>query len=318
MLAFHSDQHEPVLPPGHRFPMAKYRLLRERVAAALPRVRLQPSPACDEADLMRVHEAGYVAAVTQGTLDAAHQREIGFPWSASLVERSRRSVGGTVAALRHAVKAGEGVAVNLAGGTHHASRSQGSGFCVFNDVAVAAEVALQAGWARRVAVIDLDVHQGNGTAAIFTGDERVFTLSLHGERNFPFRKVPGCLDVGLPDGCDGPAYLLALDEALQALSQSHRLRAFDLVFYLAGADPHEGDRLGHLRLSAQAMRLRDERVMRLAESWQSPLVMCMAGGYGRDLDAMLAVQLASVGEALSSWQRRRLADLTAPTSADLP
>lgn len=305
MFAFHSDQHEPELPPGHRFPMVKYRLLREWVAANLPDVRLRPSPACDDADLLRVHTADYVTAVAQGTLDAAHQREIGFPWSDSLIERARRSVGGTVAALRQAVEAREGVAINLAGGTHHANRSQGSGFCVFNDVAVAAEVALQAGWARRVAVVDLDVHQGNGTAAIFAGDERVFTLSLHGEKNFPFRKVPGCLDVGLPNGCDGVAYHLALDEALHALRESHRVCAFDLVFYLAGADPHEGDRLGHLRLNAQAMRLRDERVMRLAESWQSPLVMCMAGGYGRDLDAMLAVQLASVAEALSSWHRRR-------------
>jgi acetoin utilization deacetylase AcuC-like enzyme len=303
MQAFHSDRFEPVLPEGHRFPMAKYRLLRQRVAERLPGVRLAEAPSVSDAQLGRVHEAGYLAAVCSGQLDAAQQREIGFPWSAELIERSRRSVGATVAATAVALR--EGVAINLAGGTHHAAAGQGGGFCVFNDVAVAVREAQHLGWARRALVIDLDVHQGNGTAAIFSGDPDVFTLSLHGERNFPFRKVPSTLDVPLPDACDDAGYLQALDGALAHCAQVHARQPFDLVYYLAGADVHEGDRLGRLAVTADGMRTRDEAVLRLAESWGCPLVMAMAGGYGNDLSAMVDVQFASVEAAWRSWQARQ-------------
>ena len=291
------------MPAGHRFPMQKYRLLREAVQRELPEVRACEAPAVDVPALQRVHAPLYIQAVLEGGLSPAQVREIGFPWSPSLVERSLRSVGGTVAAARAALH--EGVAVNLAGGTHHATADQGGGFCVFNDVAVAAREA-QARWGvQRCAVIDLDVHQGNGTAAIFAGETSVFTLSMHGERNFPFRKVMGSLDVGLPDACGDAEYLLALDGALGHLTQAHRQAPFNLVFYLAGADPHKGDRLGRMALTAHAMHARDERVMRWCEAHnQVPMVMCMAGGYGRDLDVMLAVQLQSLRSAVDSWRRR--------------
>ncbi|MCH8179724.1 MAG: histone deacetylase [Proteobacteria bacterium] len=303
MQAFHSDRFEPVLPEGHRFPMAKYRLLHERVARGLPGVRLSEAPSVSDAQLCLVHEPAYVAAVVRGELDAAQQREIGFPWSGALVERSRRSVGATLAATEAALR--EGVALNLAGGTHHAAAGQGGGFCVFNDVAVAVRWAQAQGWLRRALVVDLDVHQGNGTAAVFQGDDSVFTLSLHGDKNFPFRKVAGSLDVALPDGCDDAAYLHALGEALAVVVRAHERQPFDALFYLAGADAHEGDRLGRLGVSAAGMRRRDDTVMRFSESRGLPLVMAMAGGYGRDLEAMLDVQFASVEAAWQSWWRRR-------------
>lgn len=306
MQAFHSDRFEPGLPPGHRFPMRKYRLLRELVAGHLRGVRLREAPAADDATLRLAHDAAYIEAVAHGTLSAAQVREIGFPWTPALVERSRHSVGATLAATEAAWQ--EGVAVNLAGGTHHASASQGSGFCVFNDVAVAIRLAQARQPGLRCVVIDLDVHQGNGTAAIFQGDDTVFTLSLHGEKNFPFRKEPSTLDVPLPDGCADADYLAALDAALATLNQAHAQHPFGLVHYLAGADPHEGDRLGRLRLSAEGLRQRDARVFAQTLAWRTPTVMCMAGGYGQDLDAMLAVQLGSVTQAWLAWQAWAAAD----------
>jgi acetoin utilization deacetylase AcuC-like enzyme len=304
MQAFASDHHELPLPPGHRFPMAKYRLLRERVQHALPGVRVQPAPAATEGELALAHTPAYIGAVLQGGLDAAAQREIGFPWSPSMAERSRRSTGATIAAARAALS--EGVAVNLAGGTHHAGADRGSGYCVFNDVAVAARL-MQAEWRRRqvlplqVLVIDLDVHQGNGTAAIFAGDASVFTLSLHGAHNFPFRKVAGDLDVDLPDGCGDADYLAALDGALDAVDARLAATPPRLAFYLAGADPHEGDRLGRLKLSAAGLAARDRRVFGWLAERGVPVAMAMAGGYGLDLEAMVAVQLATVTEAWRAW-----------------
>lgn len=302
MLAFHSDRFEPALPAGHRFPMRKYGLLREAVANTLPGVRLREAEAATDAQLVLAHDAAYVHAVATGTLTPAAMREIGFPWSPALVERSRRSVGATLAAADAAWA--EGVGVNLAGGTHHASAAQGSGFCVFNDVAVAIRREQRRRPGVRCGVIDLDVHQGNGTAAVFTGDPAVFTLSLHGDRNFPFRKVPGSLDVPLPDGCDDAAYMDALDEALARLNEAHRAAPFDLLFYLAGADPHEGDRLGRLKLTTAGLRQRDRTVFDWAAARALPVVMCMAGGYGTDLDAMVTLQCGSVAEAFHAWQVR--------------
>lgn len=312
MQAFYSDQFVLPLPDGHRFPMQKYRLLRERLQVELPAVALGQAPMASDGELALVHAPTYITAVAEGLLSPAQQREIGFPWSPRMVERSRRSVGATIAAARAALI--DGVAANLAGGTHHAHADKGSGFCVFNDVAVAARL-MQAEWHRRaprgnlasalprtmltVAVIDLDVHQGNGTAAIFADDPSVFTLSLHGAKNFPFRKQPGDLDVELPDGCGDADYLAALDAALDALWQRTRHAPPQLIFFLAGADPHEGDRLGRLKLSTAGIAERDRRVFAAAGERRIPVAVSMAGGYGRDLAVTVDVQMGTMRAALA-------------------
>lgn len=298
MRAFHSDRHLLPLPPGHRFPRSKYRLLRERVEGVADLVTREAEAASAD-DLALVHGAAYIAAVLDGTLTAQEQRAIGFPWSVEMVDRSRRSVGATLAAARAALE--EGVAANLAGGTHHAAAARGSGYCVFNDVAVATR-RLQSEAALRVAVIDLDVHQGDGTAAIFAGDPSVFTLSLHGARNFPFRKATSDLDVALPDGCGDIDYLRALDGALDVLWTEHALRPFGLAFYLAGADPHEGDRLGRLKLSAAGLLERDRRVLASLGARRIPVALTMAGGYGHDLGVTVSIQAATIDAAIAAWR----------------
>jgi acetoin utilization deacetylase AcuC-like enzyme len=303
MRVYYSDHFVLPLPPGHRFPMPKYRLLRDAVAAGCSGAMLVEAPPASAGELALAHEPAYIERVLEGTLSAAEQRAIGFPWSPAMAERARRSVGATIAAARAALK--EGVAAQLAGGTHHAHADRGSGWCVFNDIAVAARL-MQAEVHRhrrallRVAVIDLDVHQGDGTAAIFADDPTVFTLSLHGDKNFPARKPPSDLDVALPDGCtDGP-YLAALDGALATLWQRHRDAAPGLVFYLAGADPHEGDRLGRLKLSAAGLAARDRRVFDACRSRGVPVAVVMGGGYGHDIHATVALQLRTVQEAARS------------------
>jgi acetoin utilization deacetylase AcuC-like enzyme len=305
MQAFHSDHFVLPLPDGHRFPMQKYRLLRE-AAESEPGLHLQEAPAATDGELALAHTPNYVMSVSEGLLSAAEQREIGFPWTPRMVERSRRSVGATIAAARAALA--DGIAANLAGGTHHAYADKGGGYCVFNDVAVAARL-MQAEWHRhhrallRIAVIDLDVHQGNGTAAIFRDDPTVFTLSLHGERNFPFRKEASDLDVALPDGCRDDEYLAALDAALGELWQRHVHGAPGLVFYLAGADPHEGDRLGRLKLTAAGLAERDRRVFDATRARRIPVAISMAGGYGHQIADTVAVQLATLREALASREQ---------------
>src|SRR6476646_8543799 len=256
MKAFYCDHFVLPLPETHSFPMAKYRKLRERVlsdAIIDARSLLEP-PAASFEQLTLAHHSAYVDDVFEGRLSAEHQRRIGFPWSPGMVERSRRSVGGTISAARLARE--EGAAVNLAGGTHHAFRDHGSGYCVFNDIAVAARVmrleAEIAGRATpRIAVVDCDVHQGDGTASIFRNDPTVFTLSLHGEKNFPFRKETSDLDVMLPDGVRDAEYLDRLSAALDQVLARHEP---DFIFYLAGADPYEGDRLGRLKLTIEGLR----------------------------------------------------------------
>jgi len=317
MQVFSNARFSIGLPPGHRFPMPKYELLRNRVEAELSGIRLTEAPAATDAELALVHTPDYIEAVVQGTLSAAAQREIGFPWSERMVERSRRSVGATVAAARAALS--EGVACHLAGGTHHAYAHKGSGFCVFNDVAVATRV-LQAEQheARRaglgVWVIDLDVHQGNGTAAIFRDDHSAYTLSLHGARNFPFRKEASDLDVELPDGCTDEPYLAALDSALDQAWQAQCTlgRRPDLVFYLAGADPHEGDRLGRLKLSRAGLAERDWRVLRFLNQQRLPVALTMAGGYGHDIHTTVAVQLRTVELAQQAWWAWQRGDSLGP------
>jgi len=306
MHAFYSDQFVLPLPEGHRFPMAKYRLLREQLAQDLPAVQFFQAPRATDGELAYAHSPAYIDAIAQGTASAAVLREIGFPWSEAMAERARRSVGATIAAARAALV--QGVSANLAGGTHHAYADKGGGFCVFNDVAVASRV-VQAEWGRtqprgaaplRVAVIDLDVHQGNGTARIFQGDDSVFTLSVHGDKNFPFRKEASDLDVALPDGCGDANYLAALDTAL---SELERRFTPGLVMYLAGADPFEGDRLGRLKLTKQGMQARDQRVFYWCHARRLPVVLLMAGGYGVRIEETVAVQVNTYREALDSWRR---------------
>lgn len=285
------------LPRGHRFPMEKYALLREAVEGH-PAVEIRiPEPAGD-GELLRVHEAAWVARVTRGALEPADVRRIGFPWSPRLVERSRRSVGATVAAQRAALD--EGWAVNLAGGTHHAFPGHGEGFCVFNDVAVAARAAQAEGRVRRVAILDLDVHQGNGTAAVFRGDDDVFTLSVHGEANYPFRKEPGDLDLGLPDGSGDDAYLGAVEAGVDAALA----RGADLAFYVAGADPWEGDRLGRLSVSVAGLAERDRIVFDRCRFAGVPLAVVMAGGYASRVEDTVAIHAATVLEAAERWAER--------------
>ena len=303
---FYADHVAVKLPEGHRFPMQKYQLLRDRLAHELPGLRLEQAPPASEGELALAHTPGYISAVLQGHLSDSQLREIGFPWSERMAERACRSVGATIQAARMALR--EGVAANLAGGTHHASADKGGGYCVFNDVAVAARL-MQAEWHRlhrrllRVAVIDLDVHQGNGTAAIFRDDPTVFTLSLHGEKNFPFRKEPSDLDVNLPDGCTDTPYLAALDAALAELWARHRDGPPGLIFFLAGADPHEGDRLGRLKLSTAGLAERDRRVFTAARERRIPLALSMAGGYGHDLGTTVQVQVNTLREAIESWRQ---------------
>lgn len=303
---FYADHVAVKLPEGHRFPMQKYQLLRDRLAQELPGLRLEQAPPASEGELALAHTPSYISAVLQGHLSGSQLREIGFPWSERMAERACRSVGATIQAARVALR--EGVAANLAGGTHHASADKGGGYCVFNDVAVAARL-MQAEWHRlhrrllRVAVIDLDVHQGNGTAAIFRDDPTVFTLSLHGEKNFPFRKEPSDLDVNLPDGCTDAPYLAALDAALAELWARHRDGPPGLIFFLAGADPHEGDRLGRLKLSTAGMAERDRRVFAAARERRIPIALSMAGGYGHDLGTTVQVQVNTLREAIESWRQ---------------
>jgi acetoin utilization deacetylase AcuC-like enzyme len=305
MQAFYADHFVLPLPEGHSFPMGKYEKLRARVVAECPGIRMGPALPASDGELALAHTPRYVEAVAHGSLSAAEQREIGFPWSQRMAERARRSVGATISAARAALIDGEGVAANLAGGTHHAQADKGSGYCVFNDAVVAARL-MQAEWHRRhrqglrVAVIDLDVHQGNGTAAIFGDDDTVFTLSLHGAKNFPFRKQAGSLDVELPDGCNDDAYLTALDDALAELWRRARP---GLVFYLAGADPHEDDRLGRLKLTSEGLAERDRRVFGACRERSIPVAVSMAGGYGRDIDTTVGVHLRTLQTAFESWQQ---------------
>ncbi len=292
--AFYSDHFVLPLPEGHRFPMAKYAGLRERIVAdgIVLSDDLHEAPAAAWEDLLLVHEPGYVDAVANGTLPPEAQRRIGFPWSPQMVERSRRSVGATIAAARAALA--DGVAANLAGGTHHSFADRGEGFCIFNDAAVAARVLQRDRHARRIAIVDLDVHQGNGTAAIFAGDPSVFTFSMHGEKNFPFRKESSDLDVPLADGTRDDEYLALLRPHLAGVLNLHQP---DVAFYLAGADPYEGDRLGRLKMTIEGLRERDEIVFAECRQRGLPVAVSMSGGYATDVNAIVTIHANTIRTA---------------------
>jgi len=304
--AFYSDTFVLPLPEHHRFPMAKYRLLRERLVdeGVLDRRDLHvPEPATWD-ELRLVHDPEYVDAVATGTLPADAQRRIGFPWSPMMVERSRRSVGATIAAARDvmcrsaASLALHGVAANLAGGTHHAFPGHGEGFCVLNDVAIAIRVLQREGRITRAAVVDLDVHQGNGTAVVFAGDPDVFTFSMHGSGNYPFRKERSTLDVELDDGCEDVEYLEALETHLGPVLDAARP---ELVFYLGGADPFMHDRFGRLGLSMSGLGARDRLTFAAIRRRGIPLVVTMAGGYARRLEDVVTIQADMVSAALAAY-----------------
>jgi acetoin utilization deacetylase AcuC-like enzyme len=289
LRAFYSDHFVLPLPPGHRFPMQKYRLLRDAAQATVPGLEFHEAPFTSDGVLALAHHPDYIERVSRGALSPAEQKAIGFPWSPQMVERSRRSAGATIAACRAALQ--DAVAVNLAGGTHHAYPDRGEGFCIFNDAAIAARLMQAERRVQRVAIVDLDVHQGNGTAAILARDDSVFTLSLHAERNYPFHKECSDLDVGLPDGAGDDEYLDALQRALGLMY--HRF-APQLIIYLAGADPHQGDRLGRLKLSMAGLAARDRIVLEQAGERGVPVAIAMAGGYGRNIQDTVAVHLQTI------------------------
>lgn len=298
MKAFYSDHFVLPLPPGHRFPMEKYSQLRNLVEA-IAEIKLVEAPAATDTQILYAHDPNYLRKVISGKLSPQEEKEIGFPWSEKMVERSKRSAGATIAACKIALK--EGVSGNLAGGTHHAYRQMGSGFCVFNDSAIAARTLQKEVHPRlKVAVIDLDVHQGNGTAAILQHDSSIFTLSIHGENNFPFQKELSDLDLGLADGCGDDTYLTALHNCLDQLDD--RFQA-DAIIYLAGADPHEGDRLGRLKLTRTGMRDRDEAVFQYALDRQIPVAFSMAGGYGKEIQSTVDIHFQTIQTALDFQQR---------------
>lgn len=293
MKAFYTDHFVLPLPAGHRFPMEKYSRLRDLVSK-VSGLELVEAPPATDTQILYAHDPGYLIKVIEGKLSPQEQKEIGFPWSEQMVERSRRSAGATVAAAKAAIH--EGIAANLAGGTHHAYRDSGSGFCVFNDSAIAARsLQKEVSQNMKIAVIDLDVHQGNGTASILQNDDSIFTLSIHGENNFPFNKEVSDLDLGLADGCNDACYLHCLRECLDQLDS--RFKA-DCLIFLAGADPHEGDRLGRLKITKQGMRLRDEMVFGYALDRQLPIAFSMAGGYGTEIESTVDIHFQTIQTAL--------------------
>jgi acetoin utilization deacetylase AcuC-like enzyme len=295
---FYSDVFVLPLPAHHRFPMGKYARLRDRLRASGHfddsdfRV---PAPASD-AQITRVHCPDYLRRVETNALDPAELKAIGFPWSDRMVQRSRQSTGATLAAAREALV--KGWAANLAGGTHHAFRDRGEGFCVFNDAAIASRAMLAEAGLQRIAIVDCDVHQGNGTASIFRDDSSVFTFSIHGARNFPFTKEESDLDIELADGTRDDEYLWHLERGLDETLERSRPQ---LVFYLAGADPYEGDRLGRLKISKAGLARRDDLVLRTLHARGIPVALSMAGGYAENIDDSVDIHTTTILTARKLW-----------------
>jgi acetoin utilization deacetylase AcuC-like enzyme len=274
--------------------MMKYVMVRRQLEL-VSGIELQPSPPASAAEILLVHDVEYVRSILDGSIDPRVMRRIGFPWSPELVGRSMASVGGTIAAARSALRFGWGG--NLAGGTHHAYRGEGSGFCVFNDLAVTIHTLRRDGEIRRAAVLDLDVHQGDGTASIFTNDPDVLTVSIHGQNNFPFRKQAGRIDVGLYDGTGDNEYLAALESVLPSIWEFQP----DLILYQSGVDALEQDRLGRLSMSHAGLLRRDRLVFEEARRHRIPLAITLGGGYGEPIEATVEAHVNTFRTAASVW-----------------
>jgi acetoin utilization deacetylase AcuC-like enzyme len=288
---FYTDRNGLPLPEGHQFPADKYTLLLQRLieAGLTTSSELTPSEPATNDQLYLVHNHVYVANVLNGNLTEKETRRIGFPWSPQLVERSRFSVGGTIAACRAALQ--DGISANLGGGTHHAYPDHGEGYCVFNDVAIAARTMQVERSARRIVILDCDVHQGNGTAAIFSGDPTVFTFSIHGEKNFPFHKEHSDIDIALPTGSGDEIYLEALRPGVQSAIE---LANADLAVYIAGADPFAGDRLGRMALTKEGLDERDRQVLDACQRAGLPVAIVLGGGYAREVEDIIDIHLQTI------------------------
>lgn len=274
--------------------MAKYRLLREAIAEHPilgKTIRLRLPPAATDEQLTLVHRPSYLESLKDGTLDPKIERRIGFPYSPGMLERSRRSVGATLSACRQALS--DGVAVNLAGGTHHAFAERGEGFCVFNDSAVALKALQREGLIGRAVIVDTDVHQGNGTARLLAGDSTIFTFSIHGQKNFPFKKEESDLDVGLPDGTEDEQYLASLRTAL---TEMERIAA-DICIFQSGADPFSEDKLGRLSLTMEGLKRRDEMVFDWCDRRGLPVAVTMGGGYCPEVQKIVDIHLQTIQSA---------------------
>lgn len=296
MKAFHYAHLNFPLPAQHRYPLPRYQQLHTAVLASklLPPEHICPGPRASDADLQLAHTAVYLSKLTNGQLSPSEQRQLGLPFSELVVERARHIVGATTAAAQAALQ--DGVSFVLGGGTHHAFADFGSGFCVLNDVVVAARVWQRAGAVRHTAVFDCDVHQGDGTAALAAGDPSLFTLSIHGERNFPFTKQTSDLDIALPDGTTDRAYLAAVRRGLRFVVRQVQP---DLLFYIAGADPYEGDALGRLAVTAVGLAQRDRHVLLTCRRHGLPVVVLMGGGYARPIQRTVALNLRTIAEAIN-------------------
>lgn len=293
-ITYYCDRWTVPLPAGHKFPMLKYVMVRQQLEL-INSIELQPSPAASAAEILLVHDVQYVGSILDGSIDPRAMRRIGFPWSPELVRRSLASVGGTIAAARSALQFGWGG--NLAGGTHHAYRGEGSGFCVFNDLAVTIETLRRDGKIGRAAVLDLDVHQGDGTASIFAGDPEVLTVSIHGQNNFPFRKQAGKIDIGLCDGTGDNEYLAAVQSVLPSIWEFQP----DLILYQSGVDALEQDRLGRLSMTHAGLLRRDRLVFEEARRRRIPLAITLGGGYAEPIDATVEAHVNTFRTAASVW-----------------
>lgn len=291
MYLYYHDQFVIPLPEGHRFPITKYSLLRQMVVEKklVPPGHLRVSAAATDEQLLLAHTPDYLHKLKHGLLTEAEVRRIGLPWTPALLERSRRSVGSTIAAAHAALT--HGIGISLAGGTHHACADHGQGFCVLNDAVVAIRVLQQENLIRQAVVLDCDVHQGNGTAVLTRHDPTIFTFSIHGEKNFPFRKEPSDLDIGLSDGTTDEDYLAALQKGL---TETFQRTQPDLAIYLAGADPHRDDRLGRLSLTMEGLAARDHMVLRACQERGIPVAITMAGGYGKRIEDTVAIHFQTI------------------------
>jgi acetoin utilization deacetylase AcuC-like enzyme len=286
--AYSSDHFVLPLPKDHRFPIAKYALLRQRVEVFGIAELHVPDPA-EDGQILRCHSADYLDKIKSGRLSRKEVLRIGFPWSPEMVERSRRSAGATIAAAHAALS--EGIGANLAGGTHHACIDHGEGYCIWNDAAIAARDLQARGLVSRVLIVDCDVHQGNGTAQITYNDPTIFTFSIHGEKNFPYRKFPSDLDIGLPDRLTDEPYLDLVEEGLRrAIFYANA----DLAIYIAGADPYERDRLGKLSISKIGLARRDRIVIEMLREAGLPVAIAMGGGYASDINDIVDIHFETI------------------------